>query len=64
MIWLCEETVAKVIAKYHKWKAAMETNGLKVSVKTEGMTSQASTSIATVAAIEPCGVSKKRVGVN
>ena len=62
---LCDETVTGVLAKYHKWKAAMERKGLKVSVKkTKGLTTNDSNSRPNVAAIDPCGVCRQRVGVN
>ena len=62
---LCDETVTGVLAKYHKWKAAMERKGLKVNVKkTKGMTTSDSNRRPSVAAIDPCGVCRQRVGVN
>ena len=65
MISWSDETVTGVLAKYHKWKAAMERKGLKVSVKkTKGMTTNDSNSRPNLAAIDPCGVCRQRVGVN
>ena len=48
----CDETIKGVLAKYHKWKAAMERKGLKVNVKkTKGMTTNDGSSLPTAAAI-------------
>ena len=60
-----EETVAKVITERNKWKAVREMKGLEISLKkTKAIASHTGSILATVMALDPCGVCRKRVGVN